>query len=116
MRANADPLYFLAAHTVSAILNLHRQFFTLALSEGLWANHKYACSVVAVYQAALSLLRGLETYYRQQPEYSVRQQILWFEGLSAAVSSWLSLASLPLTECLVGRWHCPCCFAERPPR
>ncbi|OJT13979.1 hypothetical protein TRAPUB_9463 [Trametes pubescens] len=78
-----------------AILNLHRQYFTLALSEGLWANHKYACSVVAVYQASLNLLRGLETYYRQQPEYSVRQQILWFEGLSAAMALSLLLCRAP---------------------
>ncbi|KAI8969635.1 hypothetical protein BD414DRAFT_258411 [Trametes punicea] len=69
-----------------ALLNLHRQYFTQALGEGLWANHKYASSVVAVYTASLNFLWGLETYYRQQPEYSVRLQILWFNGLSSAVS------------------------------
>lgn len=75
-------------HAISAaILNLHRPYFTQALGEGFWANHKYATSVVAVYQAALSLLWCLETYYRQQPEYSVRSQMLWSNGLSSAVSS-----------------------------
>ncbi|KAI0632136.1 hypothetical protein C8Q77DRAFT_903696 [Trametes polyzona] len=78
-----------------AILNLHRQFFTQALSEGLWANHKYACSVAAVYQGSLNVLWSLETYYRQQPEYSVRQQILWFEGLSAAMALSLLLCRAP---------------------
>ncbi|KAH9854705.1 hypothetical protein C2E23DRAFT_817633 [Lenzites betulinus] len=79
----------------AAILNLHRQYFTQALSDGLWANHRYACSVVAVYQAALSVLWGIETYYRQQPEYSVRHQILWFEGLSAAMALSLLLCRAP---------------------
>ncbi|KAH9891660.1 hypothetical protein C8Q73DRAFT_700238 [Cubamyces lactineus] len=78
-----------------AILNLHRQYFTQALSEGLWANHKYACSVVAVYQASLNVLWSLETYYRQQPEYSVRLQILWFDGLSAAMALSLLLCRAP---------------------
>ncbi|KAI0648019.1 hypothetical protein C8Q79DRAFT_953189 [Trametes meyenii] len=78
-----------------ALLNLHRHYFTQALSEGLWANHKYACSVVAVYQAALNVLWSLETYYRQQPEYSVRSQILWFDGLSAAMALSLLLCRAP---------------------
>ncbi|KAI0670752.1 hypothetical protein C8Q78DRAFT_809999 [Trametes maxima] len=78
-----------------ALLNLHRHYFTQALSEGLWANHKYACSVVAVYQAALHVLWSLETYYRQQPEYSVRSQILWFDGLSAAMALSLLLCRAP---------------------
>ncbi|KAI0354977.1 hypothetical protein OH77DRAFT_1404038 [Trametes cingulata] len=78
-----------------AILNLHRQYFTQALSEGLWANHRYACSVVAVYQSSLNLLWSLETYYRQQPEYSVRSQILWFDGLSAAMALSLLLCRAP---------------------
>ncbi|KAI0761926.1 hypothetical protein BD413DRAFT_219631 [Trametes elegans] len=79
----------------SAILNLHRQYFTLALSEGLWANHKYACSVVAVYQASLNVVWALEMYYRQQPEYAVRSQILWFNGLSAAMALSLLLCRAP---------------------
>ncbi|CDO71474.1 hypothetical protein BN946_scf184909.g68 [Trametes cinnabarina] len=78
-----------------AILNLHRQYFTQALSEGLWANHRYACSVVAVYQASLNVLWNLETYYRQQPEYAVRLQILWFNGLSAAMALSLLLCRAP---------------------
>ncbi|OSD07208.1 hypothetical protein PYCCODRAFT_1463504 [Trametes coccinea BRFM310] len=78
-----------------AILNLHRQYFTQALGEGLWANHRYACSVVAVYQASLNVLWSLETYYRQQPEYSVRLQVLWFNGLSAAMALSLLLCRAP---------------------
>ncbi|KAI0770290.1 hypothetical protein C8Q74DRAFT_1274551 [Fomes fomentarius] len=78
-----------------ALLNLHRAYFTQALSEGFWANHKYASSVVAVYQASLSLLWSLETYYRQQPEYSVRSQILWSNGLSSAVALSLLVSRVP---------------------
>nr|VWP00401.1 Uncharacterized protein [Ganoderma boninense] len=78
-----------------AILNLHRQYFTQALGEGFWANHKYATSVVAVYQAALSLLWCLETYYRQQPEYSVRSQMLWSNGLSSAIALSLLVTRVP---------------------
>lgn len=47
MRANDRQISCMVADASIAILNLHRQFFTQALSEGLWANHKYACSVVA---------------------------------------------------------------------
>ncbi|EJF63429.1 hypothetical protein DICSQDRAFT_55510 [Dichomitus squalens LYAD-421 SS1] len=78
-----------------AILNLHRQYFTQALSEGFWANHKYAPSVVAVYQSSLSLLWCLETYYRQQPEYSVRNQMLWANGLSSAIALSVLVTRVP---------------------
>ncbi|KAH9922800.1 uncharacterized protein BXZ73DRAFT_51319 [Epithele typhae] len=78
-----------------AFLNLHRQFFTQALNEGFWAHHKYAMSVVAVYQASVSLLFGLEAYYRQQPEYSVRSQRLWWNGLSSAVALSLIASRVP---------------------
>ncbi|TFK89567.1 hypothetical protein K466DRAFT_597679 [Polyporus arcularius HHB13444] len=78
-----------------ALLNLHRQFFIQALSEGFWANHRYASSVVAVYQASLSLLWSLETYYRQQPEYSVRSQVLWHNGFSSAIALSLLVTRIP---------------------
>ena len=78
----------IAAHLTlrAAFLNLHRQYFAQAINEGLWTNHKYALSVAAVYEASRSLLWNLEAYYRQQPEYSVRSQRLWWNGLSSAVS------------------------------
>jgi hypothetical protein len=73
---------------VSALLQLHRRYFTEAMSgpEPFDLHHEFAPSVLATYLAASSLISAVETLYDQEPQLSARFLCFWFNAFSGAVS------------------------------
>jgi hypothetical protein len=72
-------------------LQLHRQFFTRALSgpeEAFNRRHKYAPSVVAVFLSATRMIANVEELYTQEPDLTARILGYWSNAFSAAVSHW----------------------------
>lgn len=103
----------------SALLQLHRGFYSLVLRSGssnssssLGANEsddaqwdpilewldvmssKYAPSVFATFQSACRILQELAEIYQKQPELSVRYSVYWFNGFCGAVSIFNCVESL----------------------
>jgi hypothetical protein len=79
----------LTADACAALLQLHRRFFTEAMSgpETFDLHHQYAPSVLATYLGAASIISAVETLFDQEQQLSVRFLHFWFNSFSAAVSS-----------------------------
>jgi hypothetical protein len=73
----------------TAILQLHRKYFTGAMSNAssFDLQHKHAPSVVATYIAASSLVSTVDTLFSQEQQLSARFLHFWFNSFSAAVCS-----------------------------
>ena len=72
----------------TVLLQLHRQFFTRALSgpEEVNRRHKYAPSVVAVVLSASRMIATVQDLYDREPHLTVRILGYWSNAFSAAVS------------------------------
>ena len=84
-------------HATSVLLQLHRTFFTRALSEpeeGFNRRHRFAPSVVAIFLSASRMIATVERLYRQEPELSSRILWYWSNAFSAAVGFYISSRSL----------------------
>lgn len=71
------------------LLQLHRSFFTRALSgpeEAFNRRHKYAPSVVAVFLSASRMIATVEDLYQREPQLTARILGYWSNAFSAAVS------------------------------
>lgn len=80
---------FSPASVYIVLLQLHRQFFTRALSgpeEAFNRRHKYAPSVVAVFLSATRMIANVEELYLQEPDLTARILGYWSNAFSAAVS------------------------------
>jgi hypothetical protein len=79
----------LTAGASAALLQLHRRFFTEAMSgpETFNLQHQYAPSVLATYLGAASIISAVETLFDQEQQLSLRFLHFWFNSFSAAVSS-----------------------------
>jgi len=90
------------------LLQLHRNFFTEALSDcdAFSYRHKFAPSVVASYLSAGRLIATLKTLEEREPQLGKRFMCFWFNAFSGAVAlslivsrtPFLSLAPLALQE------------------
>ena len=80
-----NPSFF--SHS-TVLLQLHRQFFTRALSgpEEMNRRHKYAPSVVAVVLSASRMIATVQDLYDREPHLTVRILGYWSNAFSAAVS------------------------------
>ncbi|KAJ3504637.1 hypothetical protein NLJ89_g7836 [Agrocybe chaxingu] len=73
----------------AVLLQLHRQFFTRAVSgpeEAFNRRHKYAPSVVAVFLSASRMIATVQELYNHQPHLTARILGYWSNAFSAAVS------------------------------
>jgi hypothetical protein len=73
---------------LKVILQLHRQFFTKALStpeEPFTQRHKYAPSVVAIFLSASRLIASLHEFHNREPLLAGRILGYWSNAHSAAV-------------------------------
>ena len=71
------------------LLQLHRSFFTRALSgpeEAFNRRHKYAPSVVAVFLSASRMIATVQDLYQREPQLTARILGYWSNAFSAAVS------------------------------
>ncbi|KAF9221478.1 hypothetical protein BS17DRAFT_784812 [Gyrodon lividus] len=90
------------------LLQLHRNFFTEALSDydAFSYRHKFAPSVVATYLSANRLIATLKALEEREPQLSKRFMCFWFNAFSGAVAlslivsrtPFLSLAPIALQE------------------
>ncbi|KAH0586545.1 hypothetical protein H2248_007770 [Termitomyces sp. 'cryptogamus'] len=83
-----------------ALLQLHRRFFTEAMSlpEAFdLATHPYAPSVLATCLAAASLVESIETLFDNEPQLSARFLYFWFNTYSATATLALCVARTPST-------------------
>lgn len=94
LEASMSPLQ-LFKHSVrvnlfysTVLLQLHRQFFTRALSGPKEVNrrHKYAPSVVAVVLSASRMIATVQDLYDREPRLTARILSYWSNAFSAAVS------------------------------
>jgi hypothetical protein len=71
----------------SALLQLHRKYFTQAMSDSAAfdLHHRYSPSVIATYLAASELISTVETLFNQEQQLSARFLHFWFNSFSAAV-------------------------------
>lgn len=70
------------------LLQLHRSFFTRALSgpeESFNRRHKYAPSVVAVFLSASRMIATVQDLYHREPQLTARILGYWSNAFSAAV-------------------------------
>ncbi|KAF9473435.1 hypothetical protein BDN70DRAFT_885835 [Pholiota conissans] len=84
----------------AVLLQLHRQFFTRALSgpeEAFNRRHKYAPSVVAVFLSATRMIANVEELYLQEPDLTARILGYWSNAFSAAVALCLLVSRAPFT-------------------
>jgi len=84
----------------TVLLQLHRTFFTRALSgpeEAFNRRHKYAPSVVAVFLSASRMIATVEALYRQEPELTSRILGYWSNAFSAAMALCLLVSRAPFT-------------------
>lgn len=84
----------------AVILQLHRTFFTRALSgpeEAFNRRHQYAPSVVAVFLSASRMIATVEALYNQEPALSSRILWYWSNAFSAAVALCLLVSRAPFT-------------------
>lgn len=73
----------------AVLLQLHRTFFTRALSgpeEAFNRRHKYAPSVVAVFLSASRMIATVQDLYQREPQLTARILGYWSNAFSAAVS------------------------------
>jgi hypothetical protein len=77
-----------AAEHPQVLLQLHRNFFTEALSDfdNFTYRHKYAPSVLATYLSASRLVATIGIMLHREPQLSKRFMCIWFNAFSAAVS------------------------------
>ncbi|KAF8158548.1 hypothetical protein B0H34DRAFT_783008 [Crassisporium funariophilum] len=84
----------------AVLLQLHRQFFTRALSgpeEAFNRRHKYAPSVVAVFLSASRMIATVQDLYRREPHLAARILGYWSNAFSAAVALCLLVSRAPFT-------------------
>ncbi|EMD39931.1 hypothetical protein CERSUDRAFT_112176 [Gelatoporia subvermispora B] len=81
----------------TAILHLHRNYFTQALSvsEGFTVKHQYAPSVLATFSSSCNLIWAVTTCYRWEPDLVLRILMLWSNCFSAAVALCLLVSRAP---------------------
>ncbi|KAG2145884.1 fungal-specific transcription factor domain-containing protein [Suillus clintonianus] len=79
------------------LLQLHRNFFTEALSDfdAFTYRHKYAPSVLATYLSASRLVATLGTMLHREPQLSKRFMCFWFNAFSGAVALSLIVSRTP---------------------
>ncbi|KAG0700446.1 fungal-specific transcription factor domain-containing protein [Suillus ampliporus] len=79
------------------LLQLHRNFFTEALSDfdTFTYQHKYAPSVLATYLSASRLVATLGTMLHREPQLSKRFMCFWFNAFSGAVALSLIVSRTP---------------------
>lgn len=87
---------------VIALLNLHRAYFTQALSdhaqpEDLY-KHKYFPSVMATYRSAWRLTQSLTDLWPIAPMILSRLTLAWSQGLSAAIVMCILVTRSPLSK------------------
>ncbi|KAG5644901.1 hypothetical protein DXG03_007453 [Asterophora parasitica] len=84
----------------AVLLQLHRSFFTRALSgpeESFNRRHKYAPSVVAVFLSASRMIATVQDLYHREPELTARILGYWSNAFSAAVALCLLVSRAPFT-------------------
>ncbi|KAF9561088.1 hypothetical protein CPC08DRAFT_689382 [Agrocybe pediades] len=84
----------------AVLLQLHRQFFTRALSgpeEAFNRRHKYAPSVVAVFLSASRMIASVQELYNREPLLAARILGYWSNAFSAAVALCLLVSRAPFT-------------------
>ncbi|OAX41741.1 hypothetical protein K503DRAFT_863613 [Rhizopogon vinicolor AM-OR11-026] len=79
------------------LLQLHRNFFTEALSDfdTFTYRHKYAPSVLATYLSASRLIATLGIMLHREPQLSKRFMCFWFNAFSGAVALSLIVSRTP---------------------
>ncbi|KAG1776189.1 hypothetical protein EV702DRAFT_1110986 [Suillus placidus] len=79
------------------LLQLHRNFFTEALSDfdAFTYRHKYAPSVLATYLSASRLVATLGIMLHREPQLSKRFMCFWFNAFSGAVALSLIVSRTP---------------------
>ncbi|KAH7926481.1 hypothetical protein BV22DRAFT_1128172 [Leucogyrophana mollusca] len=79
------------------LLQLHRNFFTEALSDhGAFSyRHKYAPSALATYLSASKLVATLDQLLQREPQLSKRFMCFWFNAFSGAVALSLIVSRTP---------------------
>ncbi|KAG2033698.1 fungal-specific transcription factor domain-containing protein [Suillus americanus] len=79
------------------LLQLHRNFFTEALSDfdAFTYRHKYAPSVLATYLSASRLVATLGILLHREPQLSKRFMCIWFNAFSVAVALSLIVSRTP---------------------
>jgi hypothetical protein len=90
----------LEAALEAVLLQLHRQFFTRALSgpeEAFNRRHKYAPSVVAVFLSASRMIANVQELYSREPHLTARILGYWSNAFSAAVALCLLVSRAPFT-------------------
>ncbi|KAG6810784.1 hypothetical protein H0H92_010351 [Tricholoma furcatifolium] len=84
----------------AVLLQLHRSFFTRALSgpeESFNRRHKYAPSVVAVFLSASRMIATVQDLYQREPQLTTRILGYWSNAFSAAVALCLLVSRAPFT-------------------
>ncbi|KAG6835912.1 hypothetical protein H0H93_013452 [Arthromyces matolae] len=84
----------------AVLLQLHRSFFTRALSapeDSFNRRHKYAPSVVAVFLSASRMIATVEDLYNREPQLTARILGYWSNAFSAAVALCLLVSRAPFT-------------------
>jgi hypothetical protein len=84
----------------AVLLQLHRTFFTRALSgpeEAFNRKHKYAPSVVAVFLSATRMIANIQELYEHEPYLTARILGYWSNAFSAAVALCLLVSRAPFT-------------------
>lgn len=84
----------------AVLLQLHRSFFTRALSgpeEAFNRRHKYAPSVVAVFLSASRMIATVQELYLHEPQLTARILGYWSNAFSAAVALCLLVSRAPFT-------------------
>ncbi|KAF9523895.1 fungal-specific transcription factor domain-containing protein [Crepidotus variabilis] len=84
----------------AVLLQLHRQFFTRALSgpeEGFNRRHKFAPSVVAVFLSASRMIAAVQDLYNHEPHLAARILGYWSNAFSATVALCILVSRAPFT-------------------
>jgi hypothetical protein len=82
-------MYEMLIPFMAVLLQLHRTFFTRALSgpeEAFNRRHKYAPSVVAVFLSASRMIATVQDLYNREPHLTARILGYWSNAFSAAVN------------------------------
>ncbi|EFI27225.1 hypothetical protein CC1G_15053 [Coprinopsis cinerea okayama7 len=82
------------------LLQLHRTFFTRALSgfdEAFNRKHRYAPSVVAVFLSASRMIASVQDLYRREPHITSRFLGFWSNAFSSAVALCMLICRAPFT-------------------
>lgn len=82
--------YLYLSDFITVLLQLHRTFFTRALSgpeRAFNRRHPFAPSVVAVFLSASRMIATVEALFRREPNLTSRILAFWSNAFSAAVSN-----------------------------